>query len=129
LCAFNVTVVAKFAGISERKALPKESRLLTNVNIENYIHSRTSASLEELGVTKERILREYVSLAFGKFSDYLEDNLRLKPLSEISTEKRGLVNLKVYENFKTGEKSISISLNLNVKIKALEFLLELVKDK
>lgn len=125
---FNATEAAKLAGYSERTARQQGSRLLTNVYIERYINSRTFKILEELEVTQERILREYVALAFGKATDYLEDNWKLKPLNEIPEDKRGPVNFKVTENIQTGERTITISSNLNIKIKALDFLWELVKD-
>lgn len=126
---FNATEAAKLAGYSEHTARQQGHRLLTNVYIEKYIQSRTSTILEELGVTQERILREYVTLAFGNLTDYLQDNWRLKPLSEIPEHKRGPIDVKVSENFQTGERSMTIKSNLNIKVKALEFLWELVKPR
>jgi phage terminase small subunit len=126
---FNATEAAKLAGYSERTARQQGSRLLTNVYIEKYIQSRSNEILDSLGVTQERILKEFVALAFGNATDYLQDDWKLKPLNEIPEEKRGPVDFKVTENIKTGGRSITISSNLNVKIKALQFLWELVKDR
>ncbi len=125
---FNATEAAKLAGYSEHTARQQASRLLTNVNIEKYINSRTSAILEELGVTQERILKEYVQLAFGNATDFLKDDWKLKSLSEIPEDKKGILNFKVTENFQTGARIVTIGSNLNMKVKALEFLWELVKD-
>lgn len=126
---FNATEAAKLAGYSERTARQQGSRLLTNVYIEKYIQSRSNEILDSLGVTQERILREFVALAFGNVTDYLQDDWKLKPLNEIPEEKRGPVDFKVTENIKTGARSITISSNLNLKVKALQFLWELVKDR
>ncbi|NVJ46460.1 MAG: terminase small subunit [Cytophagia bacterium] len=126
---FNAAEAARLAGYSEHTARQQGSRLLSNVYIEKYIKSRTSKILNDLQITQERILKEYVTLAFGNLTDYLQDNWKLKPLNEIPIGQGGPIDLKVSENFKTGEKAITISTNLNVKVKALEFLWELVKDK
>lgn len=125
---FNATEAAKLAGYSERTARQQGSRLLSNVYIEKYIQSRSAEILDRFGVTQERILKEFVALAFGNVTDYLQDNWKLKPLNEIPKEKRGPINFKVTENFQTGERSISVQSNLNVKVKALIFLWELVKN-
>lgn len=125
---FNATEAAKLAGYSERTARQQGSRLLTNVYIEKYIQSRSAEILDSFGVTQERILKEFVSLAFGRATDFLQDNWRLKPLNEIPEEKRGSIDFKVTENIQSGDRSITISSNLNAKIKALQFLWELVKD-
>lgn len=129
LCTFNATEAAKRAGYSERTARQQGSRLLTNVYIEKYIQSRSAEILDHFGVTQERILKEFIALAFGRATDYLQDNWALKPLNEIPEDKRGPVNFKVTENIQTGDRSITISSNLNAKVKALQFLWELVKDK
>lgn len=126
---FNATEAAKLAGYSERTARQQGSRLLTNVYIEKYIQSRSTEILDRFGVTQERILKEFVALAFGRATDYLQDNWTLKPLNEIPEDKRGPVNFKVTENIQTGDRSIAVSSNLNAKIKALQFLWDLVKDK
>lgn len=125
---FNATEAAKLAGYSERTARQQGSRLLSNVYIEKYIQSRSAEILDRFGVTQERILKEFIALAFGNVTDYLQDDWKLKPLNEIPKDKQGSINFKVTENFQTGERSISVQSNLNVKVKALIFLWELVKN-
>lgn len=126
---FNATEAAKLAGYSERTARQQGSRLLTNVYIEKYIQSRSAEILDSFGVTQERILKEFVALAFGNVTDYLQDDWKLKPLNEIPKDKRGSIDFKVTENIQSGGRSITISSNLDVKVKALKFLWELVRDR
>ena len=124
----NATEAARLAGYSEKTARQQGSRMLSNVNIKNYIRSKTSEVLEREGVTQERVLKEIIAIAFSNASDLLNDDWSLKPLNEIPREKIGAINIRISESSKFESRTKSISTNLTAKIKALEFLWELVKD-
>lgn len=124
----NATEAAKLAGYSPNTARQQGSRMLTNVNIKKYIQSKSSEILRQEGVTQERVLKEIIAIAFTNASELLDNNWRLKPLNEIPKEKIGAVNIRVTESKNNDYITKTISTNLNAKIKALEFLWELVKD-
>ena len=124
----NATEAAKLAGYSPNTARQQGSRLLTHVNIKNYIQSKSSEILKQEGVTQERVLREIIAIAFTNASDLLDNNWMLKPLNEIPREKIGAVNIRITESGNSEGITKTISTNLNAKIKALVFLWELVKN-
>ena len=124
----NATEAAKLSGYSPNTARQQGSRMLTNVNIKKYIQSKSSEILRQEGITQERVLREIIAIAFTNASELLDNNWRLKPLNEIPKEKIGAVNIKVTESRNNEYMTKTISTNLNAKIKALEFLWELVKN-
>jgi phage terminase small subunit len=71
---------------NDETARAAASRLLTYVNVQEYI----SKSLEELSATaridQEWVLKRYEMLSDYKMSDYMNDDGTMKPLSEISKE-------------------------------------------
>lgn len=125
---FNATEAAKLAGFSENTARQQGSRMLSNVNIENFIKWKASEMLELLGITQERVLREVAAIAFTDVTEFFNNDWTLKPMNEIPREKLGAMEIKITEGSRIEGKTKSISSNLNCKVKALMILWDLVKD-
>ena len=64
LIDLNATAAAKRAGYSSKTSKEQAARLLTNVNIQNYIQERQKALQDKLHITQERVLQEYARIAF-----------------------------------------------------------------
>lgn len=65
LIDLNATQAAIRAGYSEKTANEQASRLLTNVNIQNYLSERRKAIQQRTEITQDRIMREYAKLGFA----------------------------------------------------------------
>lgn len=117
----NATEAAKLAGYSHNTARQQGSRMLTNVDIKDYIHSKSSEILEGIGVTQERILSEIAKIAFTDINEFFNDDWSLKKVGEISKGKTGAIkSIKKSEN--------GVAIQMHDKIRALITLWELVKN-
>lgn len=119
---FNATSAAITAGYSAKSAKEQASRLLTNVNLSKYLTWKTKPLLDDLEISQERILKELASIAFAKPTDFLNQDLTLKNLTEIKSSM--LPAIKQIERNDRGFKLI-----LHDKISPLNKLLELAREK
>lgn len=62
----NATQAAIKAGLSEKTARSQGQRMLTNVDIQKFIHNKTAPILEALGITQDRIMTEWAQLALSR---------------------------------------------------------------
>lgn len=81
---FNGTQAAIRAGYSPASAAAQATRLLKNENIINYIKEHQREQFNVLGITKERILLEYASMAFANMGDYYTLDIHGNPLLDWS---------------------------------------------
>jgi phage terminase small subunit len=119
---FNATEAAKLAGYSHNTARQQGSRMLSNVDIKNYIQSKSSEILEGIGVTQEKVLKELSRIAFANVTDLFEGNWELKSPSEIPWEKSA--GIKSLTKTQSG-----VNIVMHDKLGALLKLWELVKDE
>lgn len=80
---FNATKAAIRAGYSERSAYSTSHDLLKRPEIQDYINKVSRESFRSIGLTKDRILAEIVSMAFG---NEVEEKTKLKALTTLLEE-------------------------------------------
>lgn len=81
LIDLNATQAAIRAGYSERTATAQAARLLTNVNVQEYIQKRKRDRVERTEITQDRVLQELAVIAFSNAADYaavVEKQMMLK---------------------------------------------------
>lgn len=103
---------------SDEVARKAGSRLLTNVDITNYISERMEERQKRTEVTQDRVVQELAAIAFSKVTDYAtvkNDMVKIKDTDEL-TEKQ----IRAISGIKEGK--FGIELKLNDKEKALELL-------
>ena len=110
----NGAAAARRAGYSKKNARISASQLLTNVNVRETIEENIETTLKKLGITRERIMKEYRRLAFAnnkkvmtwgpngvllKDSDKLsrEDSAAVAEVSETTSKDGGSLRLKMHD--------------------------------
>ena len=93
LIDLNATQAAIRVGYSEKTASEQSSRLLTNVNIQDYIKSKQKKTSEKLEISKEQILQMVFDIAKSKGE---RTNDRLKAF-EIVNKMLGLNEAEKHE--------------------------------
>jgi phage terminase small subunit len=115
----NTAEAARKAGYSAKTARQQGQRLLTNVDIQKYIAFKSKPLLDQLGITQERVLKEFAVIAFTGITEFLDSDYTLKPLSGIDPAKVGAI--KDLEKTDTGHK-----IRLHDKLTALSKLMEIL---
>ena len=88
---WNATQAAIRAGYSQQTARQQGSKLLTKVNIQDYI-SECKNKIEELaGVSKLRAINKLIQIAFTDITEAYNDNGTLKPISDFPKDLRACV--------------------------------------
>lgn len=111
----NATQAAIRAGYSETTARNIANQNLAKLHIQKVIQDRTAPILEALGATQERILREWVELAFSRPQDGLNKD---SPLPV------GYQDSHTFKKLTMGEMEVdshekTVTFNYSPKIKAL----------
>ena len=83
LIDFNGTQAAIRAGYSTKTAKEQASRLLTKVNVKEFIKGKQKEYSEELKLNILRTLQEIIKIAFFDPRKYYEENGNLKPIKEL----------------------------------------------
>ncbi|MGM1023440.1 MAG: terminase small subunit [Bacillota bacterium] len=148
---FNATRSAIAAGYSKKTAYQIGFALLKKVEIQNIIRQHKESMIDEVGLTAQRVLMEYMKIAFADITDYVqfgqkeEDVLGLEgePVfdSETGETKKYRYNYVSFKNsdeidgtlvseVKQGKDGVSVK--LHDKTKALDVLtkyMDLLPDK
>jgi phage terminase small subunit len=82
----NATQAAIRAGYSEKTARSIGQRLLTNVDIQNYISNLQKSLQEKTEITQERVLQEYSRIAFVDIREFYNANGTLKSIKKLPEE-------------------------------------------
>lgn len=127
----NATLAAKNAGYSVKTAHSQGQRLLKNVELQKYIQHKTAPLLDKLGITQEKVLREFASIGFAKLSDYMHEDYTIKNMDEIDPDKVGAMeSVEVTtRSIPSGDSFIEekkVKFKLHDKMKALERLYEVL---
>ena len=116
----NATQAAIRAGYSEKTARSLGQRLLTNVDIADYIDKRNKARVERTQITQDFVLTELMKIATSDGTDFAtvgnRNRVTLTPTDDLPPEKRAAV-----ASVKKGAKG-EIEVNTYDKLKALELL-------
>ena len=120
---------AAYKGVkSDDVARRAGNRLLTNVDIADYISERMQERQKRTEITQDRVIEELAAIAFAKATDFVQishGNVILTDTSKLSESQ-----IKAIAGIKEGKNGIE--LKLNDKEKALELLgrhLGMFKDK
>lgn len=120
LVDLNQTQAAIRAGYSKKTAASQASRLLTNVNIQSYIHQKQKERSESTGITTDRILAEYAKLAFFDIRTIYDENNALKDIADLSDEAGSAIyGIEVLEEF-SGFGDEREHIGNTVKVKLIE---------
>lgn len=117
--SFNAAEAARKAGYSKSTARQMGYELLTKPYIKDAIQSKTQKSLEELGVTQDRVIKELVTVAFSDIGKVFNENWSVKSLGEIPLEDRKAIHA-------FSKSATVISVRMYDKLKALELLKSLM---
>lgn len=82
----NATQAAIRAGYSARTAKAQGSRLLTKVDVRQWIADTANKSLSKMDITKERVLAEMARLAFSDLRGCFDEAGNLKPIKELTDD-------------------------------------------
>jgi len=122
---FHITNSAIQAGYSQKTAAQAGSRLLNDVNIQNYLRYLTSDRAKRLRVDGDRIVQEIAKIAFHNVDDlldYLGGNVLFKDLENMEFPEI-IKSIKVKEITKDGKRVGQIAeIQIYDKVKALELL-------
>lgn len=129
----NGTQSAIKAKYSERSARRIATENLSKPHIQKYIHDQTAPVLDALGATKDRLLQEWVKIGLSDITDYLDDDWRIRNLSDIRKMATGAIeSVQVEERVlmqdEDSEGTVlnrTIKFKLHNKIKALTTLSEI----
>lgn len=129
LLDLNGTKAAIRAGFSEKTACSIGSRLLRNVNIQEYI-SELKRDLESLsGITKLKVLNSFAEIAFSNLSRLHDSWIERKEFDSIAETDKGAIceisSKIIKKNIGTIENPVLVDvefvkIKLHDKIKALE---------
>ena len=118
----NATQAAIRAGYSPKTAYSIGSENLTKPEIRKAIQDKLDHIEEELGITRDRILREYRNIAFSDITDYVQlekteagINIVFKPTEDLTIDQR-----RALQSIRKTQSGIDIK--THDKHKALEFL-------
>jgi phage terminase small subunit len=78
----NATQAAIRAGYSEKTANEQASRLLANVNVQNFVAELKATRIEQTGIDATYVLRRLVEIDQMDVLDIMNDDMSLKPVSE-----------------------------------------------
>jgi phage terminase small subunit len=121
---YNATRAAKAAGYSDKTAYSQGHRLLKHADIKSFIQKQQLQHLENLHVTSERVMGEWVKMAFSNIQDYLEEGMSFADFMKLPRSVAAAIKSVEIEEFQGGKegraKSKKIKFQLFDKITALE---------
>ena len=102
--SFNATKSAKLAGYSEKSASAQGCVLLKLPKVKAEIQRLKKIKLDELGVTKESVLKRLYDIGFSNIGDYVDwENDR--EMEEIGV-KKGVISLRPGDSLSDHQKSL-----------------------
>ncbi len=116
----NQTKAAIRAGYSENTAATQASRLLTNVKVRAAFDELKAIRNEQLGVDAGYVLKRLMDVDALDIADLLDDNGKIKPVSEWSVEWRQ--NISSFEVADDGQGGSVVKLKFPDKVKNLELI-------
>lgn len=148
LIDFNATRAAMASGYSKDTAYSIGSENLRKPEVQSAIQDRTKSKMSSLGITQQRVLLEYLKIAFADITNYVEFGHREAPVigmdgpvrdanGEVMKETVAYVTIKDSSNVdgtlihEVKQSRDGVSVKLHDKLKALEALskyLDLLPD-
>lgn len=146
---FNATRAAMTVGYSKNTAKEQGCRLLTHANVQREVKRQTEVLFDSIGLSAQRILMEYMKIAYADINDYLdfgqkemaiikngeplldkEGNPVVKTTNYVNFKDSSEVDTSLIQEVKLGKDGASIK--LYDKMKAMEMLakyMNLIVDK
>lgn len=109
LIDLNGTQAAIRAGYSAKTARSQGQRMLTNVDIQEFLSKLQKANREKTEITRERVLSELGSILNARISDYVVfdgKNVIFKDFTELTEEQ-----LKAIESIKQTKNGVELKLH------------------
>lgn len=103
------------AGYSEKTASAQASRLLTDVNVKNFIEVLEREIAARLGITADMVLKEYAAIAFADAFEHINQST-----GEVKPEANGKLFKSI--SVKATKSGMHKSYKLHSKLPALEIL-------
>jgi len=119
----NGAQAATRAGYSSKTAKEQASKLLTNLNVQEYIQELKAIRSERTEITADMVIKEIAKVAMLSVEDFYDD-IGLKPLSELDETARAAISSYQVKRIKTGKdtyEDVPI-VKIHDKMKALELL-------
>ena len=117
----NATQAAIRAGYSEKTANREGSRLLSNVDIQNFLTELKKERSERTDITAEMVLKELAKIGFSNIQDYIGAGNETQDLSQIDKSKAAAISgIKVTSVSGEGYEKTTVEFKLHDKIAALE---------
>lgn len=122
---FNATKAAISAGYSKKTARSQGQRLLTNVDISEYVAQKKAKLIDKYEVTEDKLIREMAKIAFSDIKNYVNGGnipLELKFLENDLTA--AVQEVGVEEKEFKGVRTVNRKVKLYDKKSALETLMK-----
>lgn len=132
LIDLNATQAAIRAGYSTKTANEQASRLLTNVNIREYIDKKMADRSRRLGITADRVLNELAKIGFCNATDLINTNNATVKESATADDTAAIQSVKVKTMSSDNGDMVEREVKLYDKTKSLELIgkhLGMFKDK
>ena len=82
----NATQAAIRAGFSRKTASATASRLLRNVNIQEFLKELRNKQEERTGIKADQVIAELAKVAFSNIQDYIGEDNRIREISQLKRE-------------------------------------------
>lgn len=128
LISFNATKAAIAAGYSKKTARAQGSRLLTVVDIQNYLQSKKQKTLQKLEISKDRVMLELSRVALQDIRQFYDEDGNLIPIHLLDDDAAavlsGMEEEEIYDIVKGKKKQVGVLRKIKRwdKLKAIEML-------
>lgn len=120
IISLNASDAARKAGYSEDSAHSIGNENLIKPVIQQYISKLKAERSKRCEVTADDVLRELKKCGFSDLSDFVDENYKLKPLSEIKEHSGAIQSIQRDESCGEFGTNVSVKFKLYDKLKALE---------
>lgn len=117
LIDLNATEAAIRAGYSIKTARSIASENLTKPNIQKFISEQKEKISEELQVTREQVIAQYIKIGFFDIRTIYDDNGNLKPIKEVDDNAAAAIGGVETMELVSGKDSVHIADIKKVKIR------------
>lgn len=118
LIDLNGTQAAIRAGYSKKTAKEQAVRLLSNVNLRDYIDKRMKDREIRTEITQDRVLQEYAKIAFVDVRKLFDDKNALKQIDMVDDETAGAIaGIETLDEFSgCGDQRTKIGVTNKIKL-------------
>lgn len=120
LINLNASDAARKAGYSEDSAPAIGNENLIKPLIQNHIKKLQAERSKRCEVSADDVLNELKKMGFSDLANYVNDDYKLKPLSEIKDYSASIQSIQRDENHGEFGTNVSVKFKLHDKLRALE---------